>query len=194
MIETRGRKAGASTRRGQPASFFIIAVFGAAALAGIALGGVSYVRRSHVLHKHAGGTNAIEIHLALAVVALGAVLFLYRYRQHLGGSGRCPLWPAPFSKNALSRFTATIRCQRGTSPRNVLRAVASAALVVLEVYVPLRMGEQIIGGLDPNSAINAWGGPSYAGALAAHWMDSILMFYAVAFLLSRLLLRSQESG
>jgi hypothetical protein len=34
-------------------------------------------------------------------------------------------------------------------------------------------------------------GPSYLGALLAHWLDGIAGFYAAALLLSRLLLREE---
>jgi len=54
-----------------------------------------------------------------------------------------------------------------------------------------RLGAQVIGGLDPNATVNAWGGPSYLGALLAHWLDGIVGFYAAAFLLSRVLVRPQ---
>jgi hypothetical protein len=50
------------------------------------------------------------------------------------------------------------------------------------------MGAQLIGGLDPNATVNAWGGPTYAGALLAHWLDAIVGCYAAAFLLGRVLL------
>ena len=61
-------------------------------------------------------------------------------------------------------------------------------LVLVLLYQPFRMGAQVTGGLDPNATVNAWGGPAYAGALLAHWLDDIVVFYAAAFLLSRLLL------
>ncbi len=64
-------------------------------------------------------------------------------------------------------------------------------LVLVLLYTPLRMGQQITGGLDPNATVNAWGGPTYLGALLAHWLDGIVGFYAAAFLLSRLLLLPQ---
>jgi hypothetical protein len=36
------------------------------------------------------------------------------------------------------------------------------------LYFFARAGEQVIGGLDPNSTVNAWGGPAYLGAMACH--------------------------
>jgi hypothetical protein len=52
---------------------------------------------------------------------------------------------------------------------------------------------QIIDGLDPNQTVNAWGGPTYLGALLAHYLDCIIGFYAAAFLLSRLLLPAADA-
>ena len=43
------------------------------------------------------------------------------------------------------------------------------------------------GGLDPNFTVNAWGGPSYAGALACHLLDLFLLGAAAAWLMDRIL-------
>jgi hypothetical protein len=74
---------------------------------------------------------------------------------------------------------------------NLARVAATVPLVLLLAYAPFRLGAQLIGGLDPNATVNAWGGPSYLGALLAHWLDGLVAFYAAAFLLSRLLLRAE---
>jgi len=76
----------------------------------------------------------------------------------------------------------------------MLRAVPMTLLVLLLLYAPFRMGAQVIGGLDPNSTINAWGGPSYARALLAHWLDCVIGFYVAAFLLSLVLIRRHDDG
>ena len=70
---------------------------------------------------------------------------------------------------------------------NLARAAAAVPLVLVLLFMPFRMGMQISGGLDPNATVNAWGGPTYLGALLAHYLDNIVSFYAAAFLLSRLL-------
>lgn len=70
---------------------------------------------------------------------------------------------------------------------NLARAGSAAPLVLVLLFTPFRMGMQISGGLDPNATVNAWGGPTYLGALLAQYLDNIVSFYA-AFLLSRLLL------
>ena len=62
-----------------------------------------------------------------------------------------------------------------------------ALLILVLLYASYRMGAQIAAGVDPNFTVNAWGGPTYAGALLAHWMDCIVGFYAAAFLMDRLL-------
>jgi hypothetical protein len=36
-------------------------------------------------------------------------------------------------------------------------------------------GEQVTGGLDPNFSINAWGGPTNFGALAADYLDGLVL-------------------
>ena len=43
------------------------------------------------------------------------------------------------------------------------------------------------GGLDPNFTVNAWGGPSYAGALACHYLDLFLLAAGAAWLMDRIL-------
>jgi len=61
-------------------------------------------------------------------------------------------------------------------------------LVLVLLYTPFRMAMQITGGLDPNQTVNAWGGPTYLGALLAHYLDAIIGFYAAASLLNLVLL------
>jgi len=70
----------------------------------------------------------------------------------------------------------------------VARTLATVLLILVIAYAPARMGAQVIGGLDPNNTVNAWGGPSYLGAMLAHYLDAVLGCYAACFLLSRLLL------
>jgi hypothetical protein len=56
------------------------------------------------------------------------------------------------------------------------------------------VGAHITSDLNPNATVNAWGGPTYTGAVMAHWLDRISGFYAAAFLLSRLLLPASLPG
>ena len=50
-----------------------------------------------------------------------------------------------------------------------------------------RIGEQVTGGLDPNFTVNAWGGPTYLGAMACHYLDAALMIAVSAWLLNMIL-------
>jgi hypothetical protein len=53
-----------------------------------------------------------------------------------------------------------------------------------------RIGEQVTDGLDPNFTVNAWGGPTYLGAMACHYLDAALGIAASAWLLDKILLRA----
>jgi hypothetical protein len=44
------------------------------------------------------------------------------------------------------------------------------------------------GRLDPNQIVNAWGGPTYIGAMAAHYLDAGLVIAAAACVLNWILL------
>lgn len=43
----------------------------------------------------------------------------------------------------------------------------------MQAYLLLRMGMQLTFTRNPAETINAWGGPTYAGALYAHGIDAI---------------------
>jgi hypothetical protein len=62
----------------------------------------------------------------------------------------------------------------------LLLALPAAALFL---YCFWRAGVQLTGGLDPNFTVNAWGGPSYAGALACHYLDLSLIAAGTAWLM-----------
>jgi hypothetical protein len=153
-------------------------------LLGIAEGAVAYAHRSLVLARHAAGTNAITIHLILAAAAAAVVIAVQLRRSGPRARGGPSPWAAPFSGQAASRL---LRALRPRSAAAAARAVPVALLTLILLYCPCRLGAQVIGGLDPNATVNAWGGPSYAGALLAHGLDGVLIFFAGAFLLSRLL-------
>jgi hypothetical protein len=76
----------------------------------------------------------------------------------------------------------------------MLRALAAMALLVVLAYWPVMMGQHLTSDLDPNQTVTAWGGPSYMGAVLAHWLDGIVAFYAVGLLLSWVLLPSAAQG
>ena len=166
-------------------------VFLALFMIGIAEGAVGYLRRSPVMERHVAGTNAITFHAVLGIAAAVTVISIQAWRWRRPSlRGHSP-WAAPFSADALARLGRTIRFDRGPSLTNLARVTATVPLVLLLAYAPFRLGAQVIGGLDPNATVNAWGGPGYLGALLAHWLDGIVGFYVAAFLLSRLLLRTE---
>src|ERR1019366_584393 len=60
------------------------------------------------------------------------------------------------------------------------------------LYVFYRCGMQVTAGLDPNGTVNAWGGPTYLGAMAFHYFDGILMLAAACWLLALILLPDRQ--
>jgi hypothetical protein len=161
-----------------------VPVLAAMFMIGLAKGAIAYSRRSSVLKAHVAGTNAITVHIVIAIVAAAAVIFIQVRRWRMRDKPGSSPWIAPFSSSAMARMSRAIRLSPGAA---AVRALPMALLTLVLLYAPYRMGAQIIGGLDPNSTVNAWGGPSYAGAMLAHWLDCIVGFYVAAFLLGRLL-------
>jgi hypothetical protein len=168
-----------------------VPVLAAAFLIGLAEGAVAYSHRSSILEQHVAGTNAITVHVVLAIVAAAAVIAIQLWRRRQPGQPGPSPWSAPFSSEAVARMRRTIRLSRGAA---AARLLPIALLILVLLYCPYRMGAQIIGGIDPNSTVNAWGGPTYAGALLAHWLDCIVGFYVAAFLLGRLLAAGNSRG
>jgi hypothetical protein len=175
----------------RPSRFTAIALTVLFAL-GIAKGAVEYARRSAVREAHVAGTNAVLVHvlLAAAVAALVIAVQVRRARRP-GDRGPSP-WAAPFSARAAARLARTFRFAGGVSLAAVGRALAALLLVLVAAYAPARMGAQVIGGLDPNNTVNAWGGPTYIGAMLAHYLDAAVGFYAACFLLGRVLLPAAD--
>ena len=56
-----------------------------------------------------------------------------------------------------------------------LRVVAFVAAIVT-FQAAWRSGVQVFAAIDPDFTRDAWGGPGYLGASAAHWMDGVLLF------------------
>ena len=188
VTQTRGADMGPQGKRGPMTrvSRLTVPVLAAAFILGVAKGAVEYSHRSAILEPHVAGTNAITIHVILAIVA-AAVVVTVQVRRSRKRSQRGPSeWTAPFSASTAARLTRTIRHSRGAA---AVRLLPMALLILVLLYCPFRMGAQIVGGLDPNSTVNAWGGPTYVGAMLAHWLDCIVGFYACSFLLGRLLSR-----
>jgi len=184
--------------------------------AGVATGGVVYLRRSPVREVESAGTAAWWPHLALFAVAVTLLVtarLRLRRRQRrreletgreagargrkLPGEPRPSYQPvdllllAPFGKPAARRIAMTLRMAR-RSPGALARLVAAAVGAIPLAYSLFRSGIQVIAGLDPNFTINAWGGPTYLGAMACHYLDGALIVAAAALLVSRILLPDPE--
>jgi hypothetical protein len=63
--------------------------------------------------------------------------------------------------------------------------IALSAAAAIAVFSIFRAGLQITS-LAPEGNINAWGGPTYLGALLAHWLDSFILFYTCMAILGAL--------
>jgi hypothetical protein len=69
-------------------------VFLALFLTGVAEGAVEYARRSPVIARHVAGSNAITLHVVLAIAAAAAVIGIQARRSRGPGPRRFP--PAPW--------------------------------------------------------------------------------------------------
>ncbi len=151
---------------------------------GVVAGLFSYLSRSPVPEKFVPGSSAWWQQLVVAVVACAALGYgRWRHQRRFGPrSGR--LWLlAPLGKLAARRAASTLSALR--RPGRALLVLPPAALFL---YCFARDGEQVIGGLDPNFTVNAWGGPSYLGAMACHYLDLFVLMAVAAWLLDRILL------
>jgi hypothetical protein len=158
------------------------------AAVGIATGLFRYVHRSPIREAHLPGTSAWAPQLIAAAVACALYgVAWWRHSRRVGrGSGRLLLL-APLGRSAASRMMATMRQASWRS------AAAVPALAVIG-YSFWRAGEQVTGGLDPNFTVNAWGGPTYLGAMACHYLDAALMIVVSAWLLDKILLPARKPG
>ena len=153
---------------------------------GVIAGLFSYLDRSAILHRYVPGSSAWSQQLAVAVLACAALVYgRWRHRRRYGRhSGR--LWLlAPLGKPAARRVARTISAIRSTS--GLGRGLLALPPAALFLYIFARAGEQVIGGLDPNSTVNAWGGPTYLGAMACHYLDGLMLMATAAWLLDRIL-------
>jgi hypothetical protein len=154
---------------------------GAVTAVGVATGFISYLDRSPIRESSAPGTSAWGQQLAVAAVACALYgVARWRHGRRFGrGSGRLLLL-APLGRNAAARLTAAAR-------QASWRTAAALPLLVVIGYGCWRFGEQVTAGLDPNFTANAWGGPSYLGAMACHYLDGALIIAASGWLLDKIL-------
>ncbi|MEU7143638.1 hypothetical protein ABZ942_29645 [Nocardia sp. NPDC046473] len=165
----------------------LLAIAATSLVAGIVFGGVSYLSRSSEHETHVEGTAAWWPHLVLFTLVAALVVVVRRRGHH-----PFRLLLAPVSITAAQRLVRTLRSVL-THPTALLRLLLSILPIALLVYSPFRIGAQILGGLDPNFTVNAWGGPTYLGAMIFHYFDGVLLMAAAAALLNLLLLPSKQA-
>jgi len=164
----------------------LAALVGSAFTSGVIYGLLEFLQRSPTRQEHIAGSAAWGPHLALA---LGTVVILsaaqVRHRRRFGPrSGR--LWLlAPLGRHAARRVGRALGFGgEAAQPGRVFLALPAAALFLFCFW---RAGVQVTAGLDPNFTVNAWGGPSYAGAMACHYLDLFLLAAGAAWLMDRIL-------
>lgn len=150
-----------------------------ALVAGIITGGVSYLQRSRAPVHNTPGTAAWWAHIALTAAAVWIIAACGHRRRH--GPVSVPLLLTPLGISAAHRLGLTSR----TAP---VRALAVAPLIALLVYNAWRAAEQVLGGFDPHFTVDAWGGPTYLGAMYCHYLDLGLISATAALLIDRILL------
>jgi hypothetical protein len=191
---------------------------------------LDYRGGSRAVEETVPGTNAIPLHIGIAVVlVLGIILIDRRIRKDraqgrvrgiIGGDGG--FWRAPFTEDGWRRLLfallalpvgilefvcslasampIALKIERWrlnrllriqVSPTNSNRGAARRYFFIglpiglllgvggyVAIFTVWRAGLQVLGALDPNFCVNAWGGPSCLGASLAHWMDAFIIFYA----------------
>jgi hypothetical protein len=148
---------------------------------GIATGFIRYLDRSPIRESSAPGASAWGQQVAVAALACALYgVARWRHGRRFGRGSRRLLLLAPLGRNAAARMTAAAR-------QASWRAAAALPLLVVIAYCCWRVGEQVTAGLDPNFTANAWGGPSYLGAMACHYQDVALIVGACGWLLDKIL-------
>ena len=132
-----------------PLVILVAALFAAGVISGL----FSYLDRSSVRETFIPGSSAWWQQLAVAVIACAA-FGDGRWRQL--GRRRDRLWLlAPLGKPAARRVARTLGALRGLS--GLGRALLAVLPAAVFLYFFYRDGEHVIGGLDPNFTVNAWG-------------------------------------
>ncbi|HXB50819.1 MAG TPA: hypothetical protein VNW50_23925 [Streptosporangiaceae bacterium] len=164
----------------------LTALVSSAFVSGMTYGLLQFLQRTPSRGQHVAGTAAWGQQLALALAAIVILsVARARHRRKFGPrSGR--LWLlAPLGRHAALRVARALGFggERARAGR-VLLALPAAALYVFCFW---RAGVQVTAGLDPNFTANAWGGPSYAGAMACHYLDLFLLAAGAAWLMDHIL-------
>jgi hypothetical protein len=153
--------------------------FLALALLGLIHGFIMFTHRPASYPPNDPANNAIALHIGLAIGAVIVVtgIQIYRSRRHLSN-----IWLAPFSQSAMARLRATFM-PKHFSIISLARMLLCVLPLFLIVWTPYRAALQIIAAFDPSVTSNAWGGPTYLGATAAHYLDGLILMYIGALLL-----------
>lgn len=143
---------------------------------GVAQGWMMYTQRSSEIEKHVIGSNAVALHVLLAIILIGAIAITIFYRKFAPNKPYI-VWLAPFTKQAFERTKNAILLKNGRSGWQVFKAIIIGLLTLFFLFNFFRSGMQVLGARDPNFTVNAWGGPGYWGASLAHWMDAVYLLY-----------------
>ena len=154
---------------------------------GVSIGWLHYLHRSAIPLRHVPGSNAWWQHAVVAAVAaafLGTILLARRSGRICG-----PVLFTPLGRRAGHRISLLYR-QASRQPVSFFRALLATPLLLLFMFGIFRAAYQITSGLDPNNTVNAWGGPTYIGAMACHYVDIFVVMAGCAWLLHLLMPRS----
>jgi hypothetical protein len=164
----------------------LTALAGSAFVSGVSFGILEFLQRSPVRQRHLAGTAAWgpQLAVALAVIMIVSV-GRARHRRRFGPrSGR--LWLlTPLGTRAARRVALALGF--GSEPAQLVRLFLAVPAAALFLFCLWRAGVQVTAGLDPNFTVNAWGGPSYAGAMTCHYLDLFLIAGGAAWLMDRIL-------
>ncbi|HTA07303.1 MAG TPA: hypothetical protein VK836_02250 [Streptosporangiaceae bacterium] len=164
----------------------LTALAGSAFVSGVSYGIVEFLQRSPIRQEHVAGTAAWGQQLAVTLATIVILSVAHaRHRRRFGPrSGR--LWLlARLGTQAARRVTRALGF--GSEPAQPVRLLLALPAAALFLFCFWRAGVQVTAGLDPNFTVNAWGGPSYAGALACHYLDLFLLAAGAAWLADRIL-------
>ena len=147
---------------------------------GLLGGGVAYARSPGEVVPHQPGTNAWPVHVVLLVAAAASAVVV-RLRRGTWSW----LW-TPIGRKAARRCGATLRSTFQGFPA-AARTIGAMILIAVLLESCARSGYQVLGALDATETVNAWGGPTYLGALLCHGLDLSLIIAACAMLLTAVL-------
>lgn len=141
---------------------------------GVAVGGAQLLLDGDGTSTGAGVATANWVHVGLGAVAVTVLAAAWRRDRRATAA----FLRRPFTAAGWTAWTGALSWRH----RPVLLRPVTFLAAVLMAYTPLRAGAQVLAGLDPDFTRDAWGGPGYLGAAAAHWLDGTLMFLAAAAL------------